>query len=128
MSDVFKVHGDYESKPSGSSASGAPTISAPIDESVALAKAPLMQEFSLESDSVQVVSLGALSQANVLVIKTVGGKVRARITSADGTTQSIPVDSFLLLISESVPITAVDIMRVSGVTTIAKVLLGQKST
>lgn len=63
---------------------------------------------------------------NVLVVKPVGGKVKVRVTSADGATQAIPVDSYLSLISLSVPITAVDFTRVSGVTTTIKLFMAEK--
>jgi len=128
MSDIFKVHGDYTSEPASScSASGSPTVSAPIDEVLSLKRSPTLAEYELTADAVQAVAFGPATNAHVILIKTVGGKVTARLTSADGATQAIPVDSFMLVISESVPFTALDLTRVSGVTTTVKVLLGEKA-
>lgn len=127
MSHVFKLHGDYSVTPSSGSPSAAPTVSAPIDETMTLKRAPSVSEYELTADSVQSVAFGPATNAHVIVIKTVGGKIRARLTSADGTTQAIAVDSFAVIISESVPYTALDLTRVSGVTTTVKVLLGEKA-
>lgn len=64
--------------------------------------------------------------AHVLVVKPVGGKVRVRISTTDGATQAMPVDSYLCLISESVPVTAIDFTRLSGVTTTIKLFMAEK--
>ena len=128
MSDVFKVHGSYTSEPASScTSSGSVTVSAPIDEIVTFKRSPTIAEYELTSDALQTVPFGPATNAHVVLIKTVGGKVRVRLTSADGTTQAIPVDSFLLVISESVPFTALDLLRVAGVITTVKVLLGEKA-
>jgi len=127
MSDTFKLHGDYTSSPASCSPSASPTISAPLEEAITLARSPTLAEYELTADAVQAVAFGPATNANVIVIKTVGGKVMARFTSADGATQAIPVDSFLVVISESVPFTALDLTRVSGVTTTVRVLLGEKA-
>ncbi len=92
-----------------------------------LERAPTIAEYELDDDAVQTVAFGPLDNAHVVLIKTVGGKVRARLTSADGSQQSIPVDSFMVIVSESVPFTALDLTRVAGVTTTVKVLLGEKA-
>lgn len=82
--------------------------------------------YVLSSDSAQTVALGALSEINVLQIRVVGNKVRVRITSTDGTTQAIPVDSFLCIVSDSVSITAVDLTRTAGSETTVYVTICQK--
>lgn len=84
-------------------------------------------QLTLASDSPAALPFGGLSEANVLIVKCVGGKVRVRITSADGSQQSVPVDSFLALISASVPMTTVDVTRVPGVQTVVRYFLGQKA-
>jgi len=113
--------------PASGSPSAAPTVSAPIDETMVLKRAPSVSEYELTSDAVQAVAFGPAVNAHVIVIKSVGGKIKARLTSADGATQAIAVDSFSVIISESVPYTALDLTRVSGVTTTVKVLLGEKA-
>jgi hypothetical protein len=127
MSHTFKLHGDYSVVPASGNPSAAPTVSAPIDETLTLKRSPSVSEYELASDAVQAVAFGPATNAHVIVIKTVGGKVKARLTSADGAVQSVAVDSFALIISESVPYTALDLTRVSGVTTTVKVLLGEKA-
>lgn len=87
-----------------------------------------MGEFELTDDSPVSVPLAALSRAHAVFVKTVGGKVRVRLTSADGSSQAIPVDSMLLLISESVPFTAIDITRAAGVPVTVRVLLAEAAS
>lgn len=82
--------------------------------------------YVLSSDSAQTVSLGSLSAVNVLQLRVVGNKVRVRITSSDGTTQAIPVDSFLCIISDSVDITAIDLTRTVGSESTVYVTICQK--
>jgi hypothetical protein len=82
--------------------------------------------YVLSADSAQTVALGALSAVNVLQIRVVGNKVRVRITSSDGTSQAIPVDSFLCIVTDSVSITAVDLTRTAGSETTVYVTICQK--
>lgn len=126
MSDKFTVQGSYSVGPQTGGGSGFPSSAVPILESVSLDKSSF-QTYILDADSVQVVSLGGLDQAEVLSIKTVGGRARVRITTLQGSTQSIPVDSFLMLLSESDPITAIDLLREVGLEVEVRVFLGQKA-
>lgn len=130
MSDVFKLHGDVSlggSGGCGSSSSGSPNVIMSLDETMALAKAAVVGEYSLTTDAVQVVSFGGIASAALVIIKVIGGKVKARLTSADGATQAIPVDSLALILSGSVPYTALDLTRVPGVSVVVKVTLGEKA-
>lgn len=54
-------------------------------------------------------------------------KVTARVTSADGTQQLVPVDPIAIIFSQSVPFTAIDLIRVAGQTTVVDLTLGQKA-
>lgn len=87
-----------------------------------------MAEFELTSDSPVTVPLAALSQAHFVYMRSTGGKIRARLTSADGTQQSIPVDPTLCVMSNSVPFTAIDITRQPGVQVTVRVLLAEKAS
>jgi hypothetical protein len=87
----------------------------------------LVQTVSLTTDNPTALTLGTLSEANFLVIRADGGKVRVRITSSDGTSQSIPVDPFLILRCDSVGITAIDITRTTGTDTDVYAVLGEKA-
>jgi hypothetical protein len=80
----------------------------------------------LDVDTPVAVNFGSgVTSAAVVVLKATGGKVRARLTSADGSQQAVPVDDQLLLVSQSVPIIAIDLTRVPGVLTSVDVFLGQ---
>lgn len=127
MSHTFKLHGDYSCTPASGSPSAAPTVTAPISEQVTLVRAPTVLEYELDADGAVPVAFGQLDDASVVVIKTVGGKVSATLTSADGTDQVVPVDSFAAIISESVPYTALSLTRVASTLTTVKVLLGEKA-
>jgi len=81
---------------------------------------------SLDADAVEVISLGDIATADVLVITNVtGGQIVVRITTAAGATQIVPVTDTLLLISTTSPITAIDMQRVAGVVTTCNILVGE---
>jgi len=63
--------------------------------------------------SIPLAGLGAAG-ANVVHLRAEGAKVRARVTSTDGSTQAVPVDPLLFVESDSVAITAIDVTRVAG--------------
>tara|TARA_Y100000593_G_scaffold86192_1_gene164457 strand:- start:217 stop:603 length:387 start_codon:yes stop_codon:yes gene_type:complete len=128
MADTFNLTGSYSSTPASvGTSSGGATISAPVDETVQLASRTQI-ELVLSADPAVAVSIPAAANINVVIIRTVGGKVKARFTSSDGATQGVPVDPFAVVISESVNITALDVQRVAGVETTVKVFLGEKVT
>lgn len=126
MADTFKLSGSYTTQPTSGSPSADPEVVAPIDEAVGLIRKSL-SIFDLTVDTPVAVGFGGLTNAHVLIVKTVGGKVRLRITTADGATQAIPVDSFYASISLTVPITAIDVTRVAGQPTTVKVFLGERA-
>lgn len=101
--------------------------STPLDENVQLLN-KVDAQYVLTDDAAHGVSLGGLTDVSVLTVKVIGSKVRVRITSADGTTQAIPVDSLLILTDLSVPITAIDLTRqLAGVDTTVIVFLGERA-
>jgi hypothetical protein len=126
MADSFKLLGSYETAPLGNPLSFAPFVVAQISEGRSL-KAKQLSDLSLEADAPLAVPFGGVVNAHVVLIKAVGGKVRARITSADGALAPVPFDTYLILMSESVPITAIDLTRVAGTVTSVRVFLGEKS-
>jgi len=126
MADVFALEGSYSSRPTSGNPSGNPEVEAPISERITLNN-KTVGYYELTSDSPVNVDLGGLSSVNVLVIKTVGGKARVRITSSDGSTQAVPVDSFFVLITKSVAVTAIDLTRVAGIDTNVRVFLGERT-
>jgi len=126
LADTFELSGSYATEPSSGSPSADPSLAAAIEESVSLDLKEL-RTYRLDADSVQTVDLGGLDEVNVLLVKAVGGKLKVRLTSTDGTTQAVPVDSFLCIISESVGITAIDLLRETGIEVTAKIFMGQKA-
>jgi hypothetical protein len=126
MSKVFALTGAYSATPASGSPSADPIVTAALDERQMLATLQYSQ-LTLNADTPVVLPLGGLTSANVVIVKCVGGKIRVRITSADGSQQAVPVDTFLALISASVPMTAVDVTRTPGVQTVIRYFLGQKA-
>jgi hypothetical protein len=105
--------------------SGVPSTEVPFDEPVALS-AYMVQSLVLDTDSPMSVPFGGVSSVNFLSVKAIDGKVRVRLTSADGSAQAVPVDGLLVVQTDSVPITSIDVMRVAGTQTSVEVILGQK--
>jgi hypothetical protein len=124
VADSFSFVATYgTSPPTGTTA--AASICANLSEALSLTRKDL-DTVVLNADAPLSVSFGSgVASAAVVILKATGGKVRARITSADGSQQSIPVDDLLVLIAQSVPITAIDLTRVPGVSTTVDVFLGQ---
>lgn len=127
MADTFQLSGSYCVQPASGFPSGDPAIEAALSESLVL-KNKQSLSVTLDDDPVESVAFGDMTNAHVIVIRLQGGKAKARFTSADGSTQAIPVDPFLTVISSSVPFTALDLQRVSGSTTVyARIFLGEKA-
>jgi len=126
VADVFRLEGSYQTQPTSGNLSGNPSVDALISERVGI-KNKAIAVYNLTSDSPVSVSLAGMSGINVLMLKTVGGKVRVRLTSADGAQQAIPVDSFIALIDLTVPITAIDLTRNPATSTTVQLFLGERS-
>lgn len=126
MADTFKLIGSYDVTPLSSPLSFAPSIEAVINEAKAIAQKQLC-DVTLSADSPVSVPFGGVTNANIIILKAVGGKVRARYTSADGTDQSVPFDTYVILMTDAVPITAIDLTRVSGTLTTVRVFLAEKA-
>lgn len=125
MAYEFELSGGVTTTPLDGATSLAPNVDSEIAESMVLARSPTAYEVDLTVDTPVPVQLGGNTSVNVVILKTIGGKVRARVTSADGTTQAVPVDSVLIITSRSVPITAIDLTRVPATPTTVLVYLGQ---
>lgn len=126
MADRFVLSGSYTTTPLGGEPSFDPNIDSPIDEAIQLSNKHI-DTIDLGVDTPVAVSFGGLTNANIIMLKsTAGVKVRARITSADGTDQAIPFDTFLVLMSMDVPVTAIDLTRLTGTPTQVRVFLGEE--
>lgn len=126
MPDAFKLTGSYEATPLSNPLSFAPSVVAPINESKQV-KAKEVGEVLLSTDSPVAVAFGGVVNANIIILKAIGGKVRARLTSTDGSTQAVPFDTYLILMSDSVAVTAIDLTRVAGTETTVRVFLAEKA-
>jgi hypothetical protein len=124
--DTFALIGSYQTTPVNGAPSADPEFIAPISEIVQI-DAKQYSTYTLSADAPVVVAFGGVINCNVLVVKCVGGKIRVRVTSADGAMQAVPVDTFLALTNLSVPITAIDLTRSPGVLTTVRVFLGEKA-
>ncbi len=103
-----------------------PDIPAPIEERLRLSKKHY-DEMSLSADAFVAVALGGLSNVHVLVVKVPGGRVTLRLTSAAGSQQLVPCEELVVLVSKTVPLTAIDVQRAPGVTTTVRLFLGEKA-
>ena len=127
MSSQLTISGSYVIAPlTGASANGEPTISTPFDEMIITDRSTLV-ELRLTSDVAVSVAFGGVDEAVFVAIHASGGKVSATLTSADGTDQIIPVDPIGLLLSESVPFTALSLTRATGTTVDVRVVLADKA-
>jgi len=126
VADTLSLNGSIQTRPTQGNPSGDPEVIVTLTERVGLINKSL-SFYQLTADSPVSVGFGGLTNCNVLMIKVEVGKVRARITSADGTSQAVPVDTLLILFSSSVPVTAIDLTRVAGVDTTVRVFLGERS-
>lgn len=126
MVDAFKLLGSYEAAPLAAPLSFAPTVIAQINEARSV-KAKQVSDVSLDADAPVSVDFGGVANAHVVILKSTLGKVRARLTSADGSQQAVPFDTYFILMSESVPVTALDLTRVAGTPTVVRVFLAEKA-
>lgn len=79
----------------------------------------------LTSDAPVVVDMHGLS-AHIVVARATSGKAKMTVTSTDGAAQNVPIDPLGIVISRSVPITAISFTRVAGVANSVKLFIGQK--
>lgn len=123
MADQFAFTGSFDLTPLGGDTSFQPSFSTPINETSVL-KAKRLDDVTLTSDSPTAVAFGGVVNANIVSLKC-DNKVTALITSADGTSQAVPVDPYFVLQSRSVPVTAISLTRVAGIETRVEVSLGE---
>jgi hypothetical protein len=124
MADKFLLSGSWTTAPMSGSASLDPSFAAAIDESYVLDGKDGGFPVTLTTDAEFVVSFGSLVNANIVILKS-DGKCKARLTSTDGATQSIPVDTVFISISQSVPFTALGLTRLPGAETTVRVFLAK---
>ena len=107
---ILTFNGEVAVEPPSGNSSGQPTVLVAYSERVAQER-QMVTTYTLDADSTVTVDFAPLTEVNFLSIRAVGKKIRVRITSADGSSQSIPVDPTLILRCDSVGITAIDLTR-----------------
>jgi len=125
MADSFKLLGGYTVTPLGSALSFAPIFEAVIDEPKTI-KSKQVSEQILITDAPASIAFGGVVNAHIVVLKATG-KVKALITSADGTAQAVPFDTYLILMNDSVPLTAITLTRVTTIETTVRIFLAEKA-
>lgn len=110
--------------------SGAASVSERVDEQQVLANTGVIGTYTLDSDSPFTVSLAPLTAVTWMAIKVLGGPIRVRTTSSLGTTQAIPVGSYLFINNPppAAVITAIDLTRTPATESVVQVMLGQSLT
>jgi hypothetical protein len=126
VSDAVTIQGSIQATPNDASLSGLPQVLATLAESFVVGTTVVPGRYDLTSDSPQSVSLGSMTVgANMVIVKPIGVQhVKLTVTSADGASQSFPVDTILILVSQNNPITALALTRDPGVETLVEVTLG----
>lgn len=131
--DTLHLQGSLISTPPGVPPSAALGFEiATIDETLYLAHKS-GDSIDLTTDAPFSVPFAGLTKCNFLYIKSVGGKVRVRVTSVDGSQQSYPVSSLLILFADTnggvdPVISAIDITRVAGQLTSVTYVIGEQAT
>lgn len=127
MADSFELIGSYKTEPLGGDTSFEPVLTAAFNEALQLTK-KRSDCVSLSADPAEAVSFGGVTNAHVVILKVLSGaSVQARLTSTHGATQSIPVNTALVLLSTTNPITAIDLIRSAGTASVVQVFLGEIS-
>lgn len=125
MADTFTISGDWASVAASGTPNGYPAFTAPLAVRKTL-ESKLFQSVELTANQAVAVTFGTLTAAHVLIIASTA-KLKVTVTSTDGATQSFPCENLLMLINDSVPITALTIQRFAGQDTTANIFIGQQA-
>lgn len=95
----------------------------PLDERMIL-QHKISDSLTLTTDGPVAMSLGGIQNVHVLHLKA-SAPITARLTSASGSQQLVPVDPILIQHAFSVPFTAIDLIRSPGVLTDVNFFIGE---
>lgn len=130
MADQFSLQGSYVVAPLAAPASADFGLASLLDEEVTLTE-KLAMSMDLITDATMSVPFGGVAAATVTIIKvTCGGPLTATITTGTGlsaTSRTVVVDSLLILLAASAPVTALSLARNPAVFSSVRVFLGQQS-
>lgn len=123
--DEFELNARWHSRPQdgGLLISGAAELGAKIVEFVTLDQKTLAP-YQLTADTPQQVAYAGVVNGNVVIVNA-DQPMTVQITSASGVLQSIPIDDQLIIISRTVPITAIQLVRTPGTLTNVAVFVGE---
>lgn len=121
MADTFTINGTYKVLPAPASPTNAPAVSVALSATTSVTRKAVIP-VTLGSDAPEAVAMGDIANARVIIVHT-SGKVKVAVTSADGAAQAFPVDALLVLMCASVPITAITLTRVAGISTDVQIVL-----
>lgn len=127
--DIFTITGNFAAIPLLGDSQGFLTVGTQFEENVQVNS--MTGRYNLTDDAAVDVEFPAgISAANVVMIAAVGGVVTARVTwsTSSVSSQALPVDPMLHLISRTEDITAVTLQRSPGVETFVEVYIGQVAT
>ncbi len=122
---AFSLVGSYQVEPAADFPSGSSAITTRLTEAVVL-DLYSRKDMILAADAAADVEFDSLTQAEVVIVRC-SSKVTVTVTSADGATQVFPADPLAVIISKTVPFTAVSLTRVAGTETTCQVFIGQKT-
>lgn len=126
---LLSVIGTISETPATGSPSGVPDIPIPIGVSLRLPRSGISLNYDLAADGATAVALGQLANpgVNVIFAQVTGGSCDLILTSADGTSQVVPVGPMALLVSTIVPYTAISLARQTGIEVFVQLYLAQGS-
>jgi hypothetical protein len=125
-SSIYKLAGSYTTEPAQGNPSGKTSDSAFINEVMFLSTKTTCELFLTDNNPLDV-PFGGVVEANVVMLKSVGGPIEVKITSELGTEQIIPVDGFFQLITISKPVSQISVTRLTSANTLVNVFLGEKA-
>lgn len=123
---IYKLTGSYSTQPAQGAPSGKASESALLNEIVYLS-VKSTNEILLADNNPVSVPFGGVEDAAVVFLKSVGGGVEVKLTTALGTDQIIPIDGLFQLISVSNPVQSITLTRTTNVNTLVNVFLGEKA-
>lgn len=128
--DTITISGSISIVPTIGVPSGFPNTEIPIDESIDVGnQQPSRYILTNDAPGPIDVDFGGCDGVNFVQVESVGGPVDLIITWAGGTSQKVPVDPMLILITRGRVITAIQVQRASINTneTTVQIYLGEEA-
>jgi len=124
---TVEAHGSVTATPNQSDQNGISSYAVPIDQSFVLQDIKAGSAYVLTGDAPRTVSIDPCLNATFVVLKVVGGYVRATLSPTSEQPFSVRVDPYLYVRCDSDPITAITIQRPPATEVTVHVFIGQRS-